>query len=26
VQWHPELLAEPLHLALYRALVEKARP
>jgi putative glutamine amidotransferase len=26
VQWHPELLAAPEHLALYRALVTKARP
>lgn len=25
VQWHPELLAGPAHLALYRALVERAR-
>jgi putative glutamine amidotransferase len=25
VQWHPELLAGPEHLALYRALVERAR-
>ena len=25
VQWHPELLAAPQHLALYKALVEKAR-
>jgi putative glutamine amidotransferase len=25
VEWHPELLADPAHLALYRALVERAR-
>ncbi|HZR10646.1 MAG TPA: gamma-glutamyl-gamma-aminobutyrate hydrolase family protein [Myxococcales bacterium] len=25
VEWHPELLAAPAHLALYRALVERAR-
>src|SRR5205807_1926233 len=25
VEWHPELLAHPAHLALYRALVERAR-
>jgi putative glutamine amidotransferase len=25
VEWHPELLADPRHLALYRALVERAR-